>query len=100
MNSKIVESSEIVWCSDDDRYILIIKENNEIIGLNYCQGDDFEFFKDNFNGLDKDLTNFYNATQIYLNGCSELDRINQAIWAHFEYRNLRDEREYNNKLNK
>ena len=32
MNYKVVESSEIVWCPGDDRYILIIKENDEILG--------------------------------------------------------------------
>ena len=89
MEYKIVESSEIVWCSDDDRYILIIKENNEIVGLNYCQGDDFEFFKDNFNGIDEELTDFFKAIEPYLVHEDEVDRINAAIWANFEYRNLR-----------
>jgi hypothetical protein len=91
MSYKVVESSKIVWCDSDDRYILIVKEDNEIVGLNYCQGDDFEFFKDNFNGIDKDLTNFFNAVEPYLVHENQIDRINAAIWAHFEYRNLRDE---------
>jgi hypothetical protein len=31
MSGKVVESREIVWCNDDDRYILIIRSNDEVI---------------------------------------------------------------------
>jgi len=92
MEYTIKESQEIVWCENDDRYILIIKQDHEVIGLNFCQGDDFEFFKDNFKGIDDELTDFYNSVKYYLGGECELDRINQAIWAHFEFRNLRSSR--------
>lgn len=92
MEYTIRRSQEIIWCDNDDRYILIIKEDNEVIGLNFCQGDEFEFFKENFNGIDYELTDFYNSVKYYLGGECELDRINQAIWAHFEYKNLRDGR--------
>lgn len=99
MNYKIVESREIVWCDNDDRYILIIKEDDEIVGLNYMQGDELGVFKRDSMYIDEELTDFYNAVEPYLvhNGTSEVDRINAAIWAYFEYRNLRDKREYNNK---
>jgi len=100
MNSKIVESRVIVWCNDEDRYILIIKENNEVIGLNYMQGDELDLLKEQYDYIDYELTDFYNAVKDRLRGNSELDRINEAIWAHFQFRELRDEREYNNKLNK
>ena len=92
MEYTIKESQEIVWCENDDRYILIIKQDHEIIGLNFCQGNEFEFFKENFNGIDYELTDFYNSVKYYLGGECELDRINQAIWAHFEFRNLRGSR--------
>ena len=91
MSYKVVESREIVWCSDDDRYILIIKEDDDIIGLNYMQGDELEYFKSSFMYVDKDLTNFFNAVEPYLVHENQIDRINAAIWAHFEYRNLTDE---------
>ena len=94
MNCKIIESREIVWCNDDDRYILIIRSNNEIIGLNFMQGDELDVFKWGFSNIDPDLTDFYNATKLYLSGNSELDRVNQAIWAHFDYKNRKDDREY------
>ena len=92
MEYQVRRSQEIIWCDRDDRYILLIKEDNEVIGLNYCQGDEFEFFKENFNGIDLELTDFFNSVKYYLGGECELDRVNQAIWAYFEFRNRRDER--------
>ena len=92
MEYKVVESREIVWCPCDDRYILIIKEDDDIVGLNFMQGDELEMFKEDFTYVDEKLTDFYNAVSPYLGGLSELDRINQAIWAFHSYRVLRDER--------
>ena len=92
MDYKVVESTQIVWCGLDDRYVRITKRNNEVIGLSYMQGDELDDFKEHFSEIDYDLTDFYNAIESYLSGPDELDRINQAIWAHFNYRNLRDER--------
>lgn len=90
MSYKIIESREIVWCNDDDRYILIIRSNNEIIGLNFMQGDELEIFKREFSEINQDLTNYYKSIVLYLSGNSEYDRINQAMWAWFEYKNLND----------
>ena len=100
MQYKVVESREIVWCPSDDRYILIVKEDDDIVGLNFMQGDELDIFKEEFNYVDAKLTDLYNAVAPYLGGESELDRINQAIWSYFEFRNLSDNREYNNNLNK
>jgi len=93
MKYEVVESREIIWCEYDDRYVLIVKSNDKIIGLNFMQGGDFDFFLEQYNDIDEKLTDFYNAVSPYL--CSELDeldRINQAIWAFGNYRVLRDER--------
>lgn len=94
MNYKLVESREIVWCENDDRYVLILRSNDEIIGLNWMQGDDLDYFKEAYSMVDSELTDFYNAIEPYLvhEGTREIDRINAAIWAYFEYRNLRDSR--------
>ena len=102
MDYKVVESREIVWCDSDDRYILIVKENDAIVGLNFMQGDELDMFKKYYSNIDYDLTNFFNAVEPYLvhDGTSEVDRINAAIWSFHEYSVLRDQREYNNKLNK
>ena len=85
--NRLVESREIYWCEDNDRHVLVIKSNEVVIGLNYCQDDDYDYFVKNFSDVDDDLTNFYNSIAHYLNGTTEIDRINQAIWAHFEYKN-------------
>jgi hypothetical protein len=97
MEYKVVESKEIVWCPSDDRYILVIKSDDRIIGLNYMQGDELDIFKEDFTYVDEELTDFYKAVTPYLGDANELDRINQAIWAYFEFRNLSDTRKYNNK---
>ena len=96
MNNKVVESKEIVWCEGDDRFILIIKENDAIVGLNFMQGDELELFKEQYSDIDYDLTDYFNAVEPYLGDGNQIDRINTAIWAYFDYRNLRDEREYKN----
>ena len=102
MNYKVVESREIVWCPSDDRYILIIKEEDAIVGLNFMQGDELELFKECFSNIDYDLTDFFNAVEPYLvhDGTTEVDRINAAIWSFHEYSVLRDDRKYRNNLNK
>lgn len=85
--SKLVKSEEIYWCNEDDRYVRVLRYNGEIVGLNYMQGEDFEAFEETYHDTDEDLTSFYLSVQRYLNGATEIDRINQAIWAHFDYNN-------------
>jgi hypothetical protein len=51
------------------------------------QGDDLEYFESTYTNVDFELTRFYHSVMPYLNGDSEIDRINQAIWAHFDYEN-------------
>jgi hypothetical protein len=94
MSYKVIHRKEIVWSGDDDRHILIMKEHGEIIGLNYCQGDDLEHFFENFDEIDHDLTDFYNSVKHYLSGKCELEKINQAIWAHFDYMMRKDDRKH------
>lgn len=96
MEYKVVESKQIVWCQYDDRHVLIVKEDENIVGLNFMQGDELDIFKSDFNYIDAKLTDYYNAVAPYLGGSSELDRINQAIWAYHAYNELRCDRKYNN----
>ena len=84
---KLIKSREIYWCNDDDRHVLVVRDENGIVGLNYCQGDDLEYFEANFSNIDKGVTKFYNSIEGALNGTTEIDRINQAIWAYFAYEN-------------
>lgn len=82
-----VSSKIIVWCEGDDRYVRVHKREGVVVGLNYIQGDDFSNFVENCNFDDLVLTKFYTAVHPGLSGETELDRINQAIWAYFSYYN-------------
>jgi len=85
--NKLVKSKEIYWCEGDDRYVLVVRDEGDIVGLNYMQGDDLELFESDFSNVDIELTKYYNAVKGYLNGSTEISRINQAMWAYFTYKN-------------
>ena len=85
--NKLVSSESIYWCEGDDRYVRVFQLGDEITGINFMQGDDYELFNDEYQGIDEDLTNFYDATKDYLSGDTRIERVNQAIWAWFEYKN-------------
>ena len=90
MKHQLVESSEIIRCKSHDRYIYVVRKNNEVVGLNFMQGSDetdLNHFKENYCKVDEDLTAFYNAIKFYLNGESEVERFNQAMWSWFSYHN-------------
>lgn len=84
---RLVKSESVYWCEGDDRYVRVFKVGNAIVGINYMQGDELDLFEERYKDIDEDLTNFYTALSPYLNGDTEIDRINQAIWAHFDYKN-------------
>lgn len=90
MDNKIVESREIIRCKGYDRYLVVYRQNNEVVGLNYMQGcdeEDLPFFLENYAFVrDQQLLDFYNAVRFFLNGENEVERINQAIQGHFSYR--------------
>ena len=85
--NKLIKIREIYWCESDDRFVLVVRGGGDVVGLNYMQGDDLEYFEANFSNIDKGLTKFYNSIEGALNGTTEIDRINQAIWAYFAYEN-------------
>ena len=85
--NNLVSSESIYWCDGHDRYVRVFQVGDEITGLNFMQGDDYELFNDDYQGIDEDLTNFYHATKDYLSGDTRIERVNQAIWAWFEYKN-------------
>jgi hypothetical protein len=92
MNDIIKESRELIRSEDNDRFIYLTKTNGEIDGINFMQGDDYDQFRMYYLKKDQRLTDFFIAVFPYLRGHCEIDRVNQAIWAYFEYRNLRDAR--------
>ena len=85
MKNKLIKSTAIYWCDEDDRYVLVVKENDDVVGLNYMQGDELDTFEKEYSNIDEDLTDFYLASVDYLSGVTEIERINQAIWAYHSY---------------
>jgi hypothetical protein len=86
-------SKEIHWCESDDRYVVIVKVNDdEIIGLNYQQGRDVSLEELNELPIDEELTDFFLSIWGFLTGDDELDTINQAIWSHLNYLDRQHER--------
>lgn len=92
MTNKLIKSTAIYWCQSYDRYIYVVKEGNEVVGLNYMQGDELEVFEKDYMHIDEDLTDFYNALTDCLNGEDEIERINQAMWAYHSYEILQADR--------
>lgn len=88
MKSTIIKSRELHWCNDQDRFVLVTKENNQVIGLNYMQGDDSSDLEQPDLQIDQDLTRFFLILEPYLNGRTEIEKINQAIWAHLDYQDI------------
>lgn len=86
-NYKTIESEEIILCPADDRLVYIERTYGEITGLNFMQGDEIDYFKVHYCEANEQLTKFYNAIRRCIIGTSELDRINEAIWAYVRYRN-------------
>jgi hypothetical protein len=59
MENKKIIKVEHVWHGPCDRWIYIEYYDNQPIGLNYCQGDDYEYFKKEYCKVDEGLSEFY-----------------------------------------
>ena len=98
----LVQSTLIYRCHSDDRVVIVFKEYDTIVGINYAQDAFFAIdeFLSTWGNPDKDLTDFYHSVK-YLaigRGLTEIELINEVIWAHFAYN---DKSKYNdNKYNK
>ena len=84
--SYIIKSRiEVVESCSDGRLIYIKRDEDKIVGLNFCQGTSA---LDIIWMPDRELTIFYESNKEFFGGDSELDRVNQAIGAYIEYRKL------------
>ena len=55
-----VDKVEHVWSEEEDRWMYIeYNEQRKIIGLNFMQGDDYDYFKKSWCHNDQGLTGFY-----------------------------------------
>ena len=50
---------EHVWHEPCDRWIYIKYYDDNTIGLNYCQGNDYAYFRQHYCKVDEGLTEFY-----------------------------------------
>jgi len=79
---KVLKSRIEYWSNDYDRQVLIIKEGNEIVGIDFMQGDEpYDFMGRNG---EPNILSVYNASRIYLSGDDDLECVNQAINIWFE----------------
>jgi len=83
---RVVQSRIEYWSDDYDRRVLIVKVGNEIVGIDFMQGDEPYDFT-NSSGLPCILS-VYNASRVYLSGNDDLECVNQAINIWFDLSNL------------
>lgn len=91
MKNQLVQSTEIYRCKDDDRVVVIHKQNNEITGINFAQDVDMDLceFNESWGNPDFDLTRFYNHVKDLAKdrNITEIELINEVIWIYFSYTN-------------
>ena len=82
---KVVKSRIEYWSDDYDRRVLIVKEGNTIVGINFMQGDEpYDF---TYVNCDPTILAVYNAANPYLSGDTENECVNQAINIWFDLSN-------------
>ena len=87
MNNKEATQVKHVWCESDDRWVYIeYNIINKIIGLNFVQGNDYDYFKEKWCVSDQGLTEFYESMlytfPIEKASVSTLEFINKCMWAY------------------
>lgn len=98
---ELKEVSEVVkvlhqFSKEDDRWVYMeFNEHGNLRGLNYCQGDDYAYFKGNYACNDPILLEFYNdaysTLRTYLReGIDKFELINTILWLSWDARNLAD----------
>lgn len=90
-NNDLVQSTQIYRCDSDDRVVIVFKEYSTITGINYAQDETLALdeFLSKWGKPDKDLTDFYHSVKNLSKGrgLTEIELINEVIWAHFNYNN-------------
>ncbi len=81
-----------IWNREDDRWMYIeYNKNNQIIGLNFMQGDDYDFFKHQFTKPDENLTAYFKEVKIQFSiefaEVSDYEFVNKCMWTYFAAHN-------------
>ncbi len=77
------------WSEKEDRWIYIeYNAQRKIIGLNFMQGDEYDYFKEKWCYNDQGLTEFY-TTMLYTfpiekASVNTLEFINKVMWAYHQ----------------
>ena len=83
---KKIEKVEHIWCDQDDRWVYIERYEGGEIGLNFMQGDEYDYFKLNWCVVDKGLSEFYEQMKITLpiekQSNTEIGFMNIVVWAY------------------
>jgi hypothetical protein len=83
---KRIEKVEHIWCDQDDRWVYIERYEGGEIGLNFVQGNDYEYFKEGWCAVDKGLSEFYEQMRLLIpiqrQSESDISFINTVIWAY------------------
>ena len=82
-----IDRVQHVWDDNNDRWIYIAYNSvGAIIGLNYMQGDEYEFFLNSHARRDKGLTEFYaemvDMFPVEKQSVTNLMFINKCMWAY------------------
>jgi hypothetical protein len=90
-----VDKVEHVWSKKEDRWVYIeYNEQRKIIGLNFMQGDDYDYFKKSWCHNDQGLTGFYHQMlytfpieQASISSTAFIDKVMWAYHTAVAYRN-------------
>ncbi len=77
---------EHIWSEEEDRWLYIeYNKNSKIVGLNFMQGDEYEFFKNHWCYNDQGLTEYYESMlytfPIERASIGTLEFINKCMWS-------------------
>ena len=81
-----VDKVEHVWSEKEDRWLYIeYNEQRKVIGLNFMQGDDYNYFKKCWCRNDQGLADFYESMlytfPIEKASVSTIEFMNKCMWA-------------------
>jgi len=94
---------EHVWHEPCDRWIYIEYYDDDTIGLNYCQGDDYSYFNLHHSKVDEGLTEFYEVMCVDYNiekmSNTKIQFMSKVMWTYHTATVLSDEHmEVNNTI--
>lgn len=86
-NSRI-NKIEHIWLNESDRWVYIERHSCGYLGINFMQGDEYDYFHYNYCEIDRGLSEFYstmvNELHMLKRDMSELEFIDKIIWIYFE----------------